>query len=110
MKLLLRLYPRRFRDRYGREVLDHVRASDSKLRDAADLAVSGVLLRYDDLSKRLGRTGAVFAYALSLALIVVLATGAIFDDCVVMGSAFAAWTGALTARAVGEQVAWRPAR
>ena len=95
MRLLLRVFPRRFRDRYGDEVLALVGSSDSKLRDAGDLFVAAVRLRLADGP---GRTAAALAYGVSLALIVSLGVGAVADDCTSMGAASAALGGLLFMR------------
>ena len=55
MRVLLRMFPRRFRRRYGEELLDLVRAQDSRLRDVADLAVAGAALRVDEIGGRVRR-------------------------------------------------------
>ena len=45
MRALLRLFPRRFRDRYGDEIADLMRHSDRPARDVADLLAAALSLR-----------------------------------------------------------------
>jgi hypothetical protein len=45
VKVLLYAFPRRFRERYREEILDLVERSDTPLRDAANLLVSGLSQR-----------------------------------------------------------------
>jgi hypothetical protein len=50
-RLLLRLYPRSWRDRYGDEVLELLEKSQRPIRDSADVAVRAVILRAADLGR-----------------------------------------------------------
>jgi hypothetical protein len=45
VRTLLRLFPRRFRERYGDEIADLMRHSDRPARDVADLLTTALSLR-----------------------------------------------------------------
>jgi aryl carrier-like protein len=97
MRLLLRLFPRRFRRRYGTEMLELIDERHAKLRDAADLVVSGLSLRFEDLADRLRRS--VRSPRAALWLVLLGAAGlAGLGGCAVVGSAVAAGLAATTAR------------
>ena len=98
MRLLLRLFPREFRARYGDEMLDLVERNESRSRDVADLVRAALSMRCRRLATRLRqRTGLVAGTAP-----VALAAGgsaALLVGCAVLG-ALAGGAGGLYAGAV----------
>ena len=90
MRPLLRLFPRRFRDRYGAEIAELMRHSDRRGRDAADLIATA-------LSLRLRSTFGVVA--------VVAGAGALLTGCALVASALALGAFSSAGAALG-----RPAR
>lgn len=97
MRLLLRLFPRRVRERHGDEMLELTATGDARARDVADLVLSALMLRSRDFADRFRGQSGLVALAFPLALLAAAATGAALGDCVVVGSVFTAATGVLAA-------------
>jgi hypothetical protein len=95
VKLLLRAFPAGFRQRYGAELLELVDTGDAPVRDAANLVLAGLRVRFDEAAARLRRRTGVGGHALSLGLMAVAAGGGALGGCVVLGSAAAGGAGAL---------------
>ena len=78
MKLLLRIFPRKWRERYGDEVEELLASSHHPIRDRADLTRSAVLVRWDDVlawtAKSRGRLTGLAALVLFIATAGALAT------------------------------------
>ena len=74
MKVLLRIFPRRFRDRYGQEIVELMRESDRPVRDLADVVAAA-------LSLRMRSAFGVIALAVG--------AGAVLSGCAILGSALA---------------------
>jgi hypothetical protein len=78
-RVALRLYPPTWRHRYGAEVLDLIRSSDSSVRDAADLARSaldqhisgGAPMRFEPARRHPGAFAAAGGLLLGPTLVVV---------------------------------------
>jgi hypothetical protein len=104
MKLLLRLFPRRFRDRYGDEVVDLFEADGSRPRDAADLAMSGLSMRVHQLARRLRQRAGLVAGTAPLAL-GAGAAASLLVGCAIVGAA-AGGAGGLYAGAIAVLLAW----
>jgi hypothetical protein len=90
VRLLLYAFPRRFRDRYGAEVLEVMRESDTRLRDAADLVLSGVSLRARQALKFMCSRGR--ARWILLAAVAAAGTPAALAGCAALQAALA-WEG-----------------
>ena len=98
MRLLLRLFPREFRDRYGDEVLELVERNESRPRDAADLVRAGLSMRCHQLARRLRQRTGLVAGTAPMAL-AAGGSAALLVGCAVLG-AVAGGAGGLYAGAV----------
>jgi hypothetical protein len=92
MKLLLLLFPRELRRRHGDEMLEQLANSDRPLRDAADLAATGLRLRFEELHH-----GGRALNSLGVGLVATWSAGALISDCAVLGSMAIAGFGGLAA-------------
>jgi hypothetical protein len=78
MSLLLRMYPREWRDRYGDEIEELLASSDHPARDRLDLARGAISMRLDHLLRRAaksaGRLIALAILGLVMAVVGAIAT------------------------------------
>ena len=87
MRVLLRLFPRAFRQRYGPEMLELLAASDNRARDTLDVMLAALSFRLERAGRKLGRLAR--RPAMLAVLAVAAALGASLGGCGALGSSVA---------------------